>query len=215
MFTSDVVSLNRTYCRLRAPIASVSEKWWCWSWCGRHFLLWLFWFGPWLHHSRLAIIRIGAVLAMAIIESNGVFTWSRPHIQVAVCTVVAIRLTIAGTTQIPRGIIRCHPCCLCRDPGMHGMLRASTTSVLRLRDVNNPIWAAQWCCGGDESFPIFSGPRREDLSPNRATIPLCGLAHFEATCAFEQSACRIFAIQCHRLADATVWTATLGCQRLI
>merc|ERR1719329_1384032 len=78
-------------------------------WCLWFFFLFFFlwrWFWNRLHW--LAIVGIGAVLAVAVIEGDRVFTFSGQKLEIAICLVVPSWLAVGRTSQEPRRSVGCH-----------------------------------------------------------------------------------------------------------
>ena len=67
-----------------------------------------------------------------------------PQIQVAIRSVVTIRLTIGSAAEPPRRTIRGPPRSLRCNSRVHDMTCASSATVLRACYINDPVRIAQW-----------------------------------------------------------------------
>jgi hypothetical protein len=104
-------------------------------------------FGWWrsLLFCCLAIVGIRMIITIAIVPCHTVFIrWSMPQVQVAIRSVISIRLAICRAAEPPGRTIRSSPCLLSCIDGIHCTPSASTTTILRLSNINDPMWTAQW-----------------------------------------------------------------------
>jgi hypothetical protein len=93
----------------------------------------------------LAIIGIGMIITIAIVPSHTIFIWwGVPQVQVAICLVISVGLAICRATEPPSRTICSPPCLLSCIDRVHCVFRASTTTILRLSNINDPMWTAQW-----------------------------------------------------------------------
>ena len=138
----------------------------------------------------LAVIRPGFVIAIPIIELDGICTFGiSPESQVAVCSVIAVWLTIGCAAEPPRARIRCPPSCLLRSRRLHGMPCAPTATILRTSDIDDPVGSAQRHRRGEKSLPICPGCWRENLHTFWATVLLGRLVNRCTFCALDQDPC--------------------------
>jgi len=135
--------------------------------------------------------------------------WSPEQIHVTVRTVVAIWLVVLVTTEPPWRLICSSPCCLLWNSGVHGILRTTTTAILRSGNVNDPMRSAQGCSRDDECLPVSAGTRRKDLHAFRATVLIQRSGYREALLALHQQLRGVPRRQGDWLTLARLWTAFL------
>jgi hypothetical protein len=136
-----------------------------------------------------------------------------PQAQETICTVIAIGFAKPGASEPPCGAIRCMPRLLFVVAGVHGIVGASTTAVLRSCYVNDPVRCFQGASRSEEGLPIGATPRREDLRASRATVFLLGATYINTLHTLDNCSSRIRSAERHPVTLARLWTARAGDQR--
>jgi hypothetical protein len=150
------------------------------------------------------------IIAVAVVPSDGVLVgWRLPQIQVAVGSVVTIRLIVPGRSQPPWRSISSLPGGLSSVARVHGVASATTAAILRPGDVNDPVRSTQRLCGGNESLPILSAGWCEELCARWARVLVIGPVNVEAVLALQQNASSVLASELDLGARAARWAACL------
>jgi len=129
----------------------------------------------------LAQVFTGVITTAAVVEAHVV----RVHIvnvQVAVRVVVAIRLVVTTISQPPSAAVSCPPRTLLRHAALHGILRATATSVSRTSDVNDEVRLPRVVVnvlahGVVHRDPVILVTRGPDLPSARAGIRVATAPH--------------------------------------
>lgn len=79
-------------------------------------------------NPQLAEVSVRVVTAAAIVEAHLAIGW-RPQVQITICRVIAVGLTVSVVTQEPWRSVLGHPAGLGRIVGIHRIARASPTAV--------------------------------------------------------------------------------------
>lgn len=112
--------------------------------------------------GRLAIIGCGTVTTLGIIYFYIIFiARCSPKIHIAIGTVITIRLVVPATAEPPCGTIGSSPCRLKTIRRSHGFTSATTTSVLRSCNINDPIRRSQWASRSKNNLPVTAACRRK------------------------------------------------------
>jgi hypothetical protein len=122
------------------------------------------------------------VVAPRVIHRDMVFVgwFLLAQIHEAICSIVSAWFSIRKTAQPPWGTVRCFPRGLVAVLRVHGIRRASTTTILGPSDIDNPIWFPERGSRSQECFPISSCRRREDLRAMGTTALVFGPAYIKA-----------------------------------
>jgi len=165
----------------------------------------------WLPHAnRLAVVGTRPVVAVAIVPSHAVLvSWCLPQVQVAVGSVVAIRLIVACGTEPPRRVVGGVPSALGSHARVHGMPGASTAAVLWSSDIDDPVWSSERSGRCNERLPVLTTPWSEELGASWARVLVLGLVDSQAVLALQQVGGTVLAIQLDLLAAASRWTSWL------
>lgn len=144
------------------------------------------------------------IVALGIIERNAVLIgrFLFRQAQVAILDIVPTWLRILGAAQPPRRTIRCHPRLLLTVVAVHGIGGATTTTVLRTTDINDPMRSTEWTGRVEESLPVTPCCWGEDLRSYGATALVCIPTDVKALCAFHKRTSTIVAFQRHASALA-------------
>jgi len=161
----------------------------------------------------LAVIGSGIVVAVVVIEVQGVWTcWVVVDVHVAVPVVVAVWLVEDSAAQPPWRTIRGPPSSLLWGSRHHGILLASTTSILGTSNVDDEVRGTQCRSRGEESLPVSTAGRRKDLHAIWATVLLRGLPNSKTLLARHQNTCKVLARELDPGALARLWTSRLWLQ---
>jgi len=137
----------------------------------------------------LAIIRCRVVLAAPIVERYIILRVGHfPDVHIAIGLVISIRLGVRRAPEPPRRAICSSPRGLAGVVGVHSSFAPSAT-VVRSRDIENPMWVPQWSAGREYNFPIFPTRRGEDLHTFGTTVLVPRLARSPAILALYERTC--------------------------
>jgi hypothetical protein len=113
------------------------------------------------------------ILAFPVVELNCILVaWAPPQVQKAIRSVVTVGTSIAEWSLLrpvwlavpriakpPRRLIGGPPSGLIWLARVHWISRATSTTVLRTGDVNDPIWCTERLSRHKEGLPICSAAR--------------------------------------------------------
>jgi len=150
------------------------------------------------------------VIAIVIVPCDFVgICRSFPQVQVAISVVIPVGLVVLRAAEPPRRGIFCHPRQLLRRLRVHGVTCTTSTTILRPRNINNPVWCPQRLCRFQEALPVLTARWREKLCASWATVLLCRLRHIKTIKALHHGTSRVGTVHGHACALAcrrTSWS---------
>jgi len=128
------------------------------------------------------------VVAIAIIPGHTVSIGRLvPQVQIAICMVVAVRFIVPCAPKPPWRFVGSHPGLLIAVAGIEGMACATTTTILRASDIDDPIWGSKRgsarCKHGG---PIATAGWCEQLGATWATVFVTATTNIKAIGALQK-----------------------------
>jgi hypothetical protein len=149
------------------------------------------------------------ITAALVIECYLVFVANLlgAQVHVAIRRVVTTWLAVSRAPKPPWGAIRCPPRLLVEVLGIHGVRRASATTILWASNVDDPVRFPERLSRSQYSSPIALRRWREKLRATRTTALVLGPADIVTIAALDDRASMVMSFKSNTAAFASAWAA--------